>query len=236
MEGTVTAAVENVRTPLVATLKAETGWNYETGFRYSHTENRFEADVSVFNYQLQYAIVRRLDAGGEEFFTNAGGTIQNGIEALLSGWVLEKKPTGFLKGLQLTGSYTFSHFRFTNYQVAENDYSGNRLTGVPQLTFVSGLTGHLPASLILSVQHTVTGEIPLNDANSFYAESYRLLQAKLQWEGLKTEKYAVGIYAGADNLLNEKYSLGHDINAFGNRFYNAAPLRNFYVGMNIRFL
>jgi iron complex outermembrane receptor protein len=36
---------------------------------------------------------------------------------------------------------------------------------------------------------------------------------------------------GADNLLDEVYSLGNDINAAANRFYNAAPRRNYYVGL-----
>ena len=43
------------------------------------------------------------------------------------------------------------------------------------------------------------------------------------------------LFAGVDNLLNKKYSLGNDINAAANRFYNAAPARNAYGGMNITF-
>jgi len=29
--------------------------------------------------------------------------------------------------------------------------------------------------------------------------------------------------------------LGNDLNAFGGRYYNAAPLRNFYGGVHVRF-
>jgi len=36
-----------------------------------------------------------------------------------------------------------------------------------------------------------------------------------------------------DNLLNEKYSLGNDLNAFGSRFFNAAPTRNLQTGIII---
>jgi iron complex outermembrane receptor protein len=48
--------------------------------------------------------------------------------------------------------------------------------------------------------------------------------------------FPVNIFAGADNLLDEKYSLGNDINAAGNRFYNAAPRRNFYVGVAVQWI
>jgi iron complex outermembrane receptor protein len=76
--------------------------------------------------------------------------------------------------------------------------------------------------------------LPLTDANSFYAEGYHLLQCKLEYKH-SFKKTMMEIFAGADNLLNENYSLGNDINAVGNRFYNAAPLRNYFAGINIGF-
>jgi iron complex outermembrane receptor protein len=40
--------------------------------------------------------------------------------------------------------------------------------------------------------------------------------------------------AGVDNLLNQTYSLGNDINAFGGRYFNAAAKRNYFVGLQIK--
>ncbi len=42
----------------------------------------------------------------------------------------------------------------------------------------------------------------------------------------------LNIFCGIDNLLNQNYSLGNDINAFGGRYYNPAPSRNYYAGIN----
>ncbi|HSI89689.1 MAG TPA: TonB-dependent receptor, partial [Adhaeribacter sp.] len=216
-------------------LEAETGYNVETGFRFSSTANRFQADVSVYNYRLRKAIVRRLDASGAEFFTNAGGTSQTGLEALLSGWLIPYQEGRLVKGLQLSSSFTFNYFRFSNYRQNETDLSGNRLTGTPQEVVVSGVILHLPAGFIFSGQHNFTGRLPLNDANTVYAGSYHLVQAKLRWLQAKSKDHALEFYAGADNLLNQKFSLGNDLNAFGNRYYNAAPLRSWYVGASINF-
>lgn len=48
-----------------------------------------------------------------------------------------------------------------------------------------------------------------------------------------TEKYLPhNIYFFANNILNEKYSLGNDLNAVGGRYYNAAPGFNFQVGIS----
>ncbi|MNL84296.1 hypothetical protein D3C87_2122250 [compost metagenome] len=44
----------------------------------------------------------------------------------------------------------------------------------------------------------------------------------------------IEVFAGADNILNEKYSLGNDLNAFGARYFNAAAKRNFYAGLAVR--
>jgi len=82
--------------------------------------------------------------------------------------------------------------------------------------------------------HNYTSSIPLNDANTVTAKSYHLLQAKV---GKKTtfKNTDLEFYAGGDNLLNKAYSLGNDLNAFGGRFFNPAPLRNFYVGCSATF-
>jgi iron complex outermembrane receptor protein len=93
----------------------------------------------------------------------------------------------------------------------------------------------LPQSLYLFIEHNYTARIPLNDGNTAYAPHYNLLQAKAGWQHTISNKTRFELYAGADNLLNEKYSLGDDLNAVGNRYYNAAAPRNFYAGFNVVF-
>ncbi len=58
--------------------------------------------------------------------------------------------------------------------------------------------------------------------------------ARIGWKKMGTHKTRYSIYAGADNLLDEVYSLGNDINAAGGRYYNAAPRRNYYVGLSFQ--
>jgi iron complex outermembrane receptor protein len=41
------------------------------------------------------------------------------------------------------------------------------------------------------------------------------------------------VFVGANNLLNEIYSLGNDINAAGGRYFNAAPALNYYAGLSL---
>jgi len=77
-------------------------------------------------------------------------------------------------------------------------------------------------------------KIYLNDANTAQADGYHLLGWRLGWKNAFPHKFRFSVYAGVENLLDEKYSLGNDINAAGNRFYNAAAPRNYYAGVSFR--
>lgn len=216
-------------------LQPETGWNREAGFRLTTWKDRLQVDASVFRYDLTDAIVRRVDQSGAEYFVNAGGTKQTGIESMITAWLMAPKNTGAIRAMQMTGSFTYSHFLFSNYQDASADYSGNSLTGVPQTVLVLGITLRFPQDVSLFVESNSTARLPLNDGNTVYARKYNLLQAKVNWSGLRVKRVGMEIFAGADNILNEKYSLGNDINAFGGRYFNAAAPLNFYGGVNFNF-
>jgi iron complex outermembrane receptor protein len=211
------------------TLQAETGWNYETGLRLNTRDNRFQADAAVFYYELQDAIVRKLHDDGTEFFVNAGGTHQTGVEFQGSAWLQSPRAAGFTRGIQLQGSYTYSHFLFSNYNSAGKDFSGNALTGVPENIATASLLVAFPARVSLYGQYTYTDRLPLDDANTTFAKAYHLVLAKLNWGVNKW----LSVYAGADNLLDNYYSLGNDLNAVGARYYNPAPGRNYYGGLRV---
>ena len=80
----------------------------------------------------------------------------------------------------------------------------------------------------------LASKIFLDDANAVAASAYHLVGCRIGWKQDKKTKLQMGLYAGADNLLNETYSLGNDLNAAGNRFYNPAPEANFFVGISLK--
>ena len=70
--------------------------------------------------------------------------------------------------------------------------------------------------------------------NSEFAGAYNLLQGKIGWKKW-LNSITLELFMGIDNALDEHYSLGNDINAFGRRYYNPSPLRNYYGGVIIGF-
>ena len=206
-------------------LDAEYGWNYETGFRLRNSDETMYLDASVFYYELNDAIISHEDANGNEYYTNSGGTNQPGFELSFTDWIIRQNTTSFVRGLQFNESATIDKFTFST--------THNQLTGVPEQVYITSLQLKLPQQVFVYVQHNYTAKIPLNDANTAFAPHYNLLAAKVGWAHQLSHKSNFEIYAGAENILNEKYSLGDDLNAVGNRYYNAAALRNYYVGLKV---
>ncbi len=216
-------------------LQPQDGYNYETGFRLRDKSERFLLDASVFYYRLSNAIVQLEHADGTTYYTNVGGTNQPGLEAYFTGWLIEQNTSRFIRGLQFNQSYTLDKFTFRDYQDAINNYSGNNVTGVPRQAMVSSATFFFPKGLYLIGQFSFTDSAPLNDANTIYAGSYHLLGGKAGWKYQLKGKATLELFFGADNILNQHYSLGDDLNAALNRFYNPAALRNYYGGFNLKF-
>jgi len=218
------------------TLQAEDGYNYETGFRLRDITERFLLDASVFYYRLNNAIVELEHPDGTTYYTNAGGTNQPGLEGYFTAWIIEKNAFSFVRGLEFNQSYTLSKFTFRDYVIdAAMNYSGNNLTGVPRQVIVSSATILFPKGFYFLSQYSFTSSAPLNDANTIYAGNYNLLGAKAGWKYKLKATTEIEIFAGADNILNTHYSLGDDLNAALNRFYNPAALRNYYGGFSLKF-
>jgi len=214
-------------------LEAEYGWNIEAGIKGEIADNRLQFDLAAYFFTLQNAIVRRTNNAGAEYFVNAGSTRQNGLEALLK-YKLIEAGSRFISRWQVWSSYSYQPYRFTDYRQGNTDYTGNALTGVPRQIWVTGMDIEMQKSWYLNASLNVTGALPLTDANDVYADGYQLVQ--LKW-GYRTKQQAKqwDFFVGIDNLLNQRYSLGNDINALGRRYYNPAAGRNGFAGIRYRF-
>jgi iron complex outermembrane receptor protein len=69
----------------------------------------------------------------------------------------------------------------------------------------------------------------LNDANTDILPSSRVWNSKIQYQRKHWE-----IFLAAENLFNELYVSGPDLNAVGGRYFNAAPGRYFQTGLKIK--
>jgi iron complex outermembrane recepter protein len=215
-------------------LNAEDGFNYELGFRGSHFNNKLYFDIDAFIFHLNNTIVQRRDITGGDYFINAGSTKQKGIETYLQYTILERKgPLVELVRLRL--SDTYHDFHYKDFKQINNDYSGKQLPSIPPNTVAAGLDIQTKPGIYLFTSYNYSDPIALNDANTVYSNSYNLLTMRLGYKKDVSKKIGLELFAGVDNLFDVRYSLGNDINAFGGRYYNAAPGRNYFAGISLQF-
>ncbi len=217
-------------------LNAEAGWNLETGVRVNILNGRLYADVTAFQFDMNNAIIRQLNEEGNEFFRNAGEVRQRGIETKLDALLIPLRSHGWLRRLMISNSVAYNRFFFLQYESGESSFSGNRLTGVPRGVVTTSADVALAGGFAVQLTHNYNSRTPLNDANSVWASAFNLLQTKFSYGIMLSAKYKLSLYAGVDNLLNETYSLGNDLNAFGGRYFNPAPKRNYYGGIALKML
>ena len=79
--------------------------------------------------------MRRVNLNDDEYFVNAGGTKQPGIEANVYMELIKLKQESFLRFVSLNLSYSGNKFTFSEYKITDSDFSGNKLTGVPENIF-----------------------------------------------------------------------------------------------------
>jgi iron complex outermembrane receptor protein len=212
-------------------LQAEYGWNKEVGLKVSAWRNKFFMQASLFQFNLKNAIVRRVNNNGAEYFVNEGDVQQKGIEVEYQYHWINMLRQRFFRSIKWSQAITLNDFRFVNYKNNQTSFAGNQLTGVADKVIVSTLSMDVTKKIYWNIQFSYVGKMPLNDANTFFSDPYRLWQSKLGWRSGHARP--IEIFLLADNIGNEKYSLGFDINAFGNRFYNSALGRNIQFGLII---
>ncbi len=223
-------------------LRAERGISYELGGRGSLLGGRLRWEVALFDFELRQTIVSRSNAQGTQLFANSGDTRQRGAELAASGWLWQpgaSAPTtlaasaspGPPVGLRAWASYAYNRFRFGNYASATGrDFSGNQLTGTAPHTLSAGLDFSQQLGFYLSPTLSHQARLPLDDANLTYAAGYWVFGSRAGWRRTLAGRLEADIYAGLDNVTDRRYSLGNDLNAFGGRYFQPAPGRNFYSG------
>ncbi len=220
-------------------LEAEQGFNYELGLKSTVLRKRGYFALSGYLLQLNDAIVSQVSENGTVLFYNAGKTNNAGIESSLLVHLISKKQKSGITDLNWWNSYTYNHHRFDGFVkriAGENtDLSGNELTGSNPHTYVTGFDLRHGTGLYAHVSCNFSGKIPLNDLNTVYSEAYQLLNAKIGWQK-QIDSWKFDLNLGAENLLDQKYSLGHDLNPFGSRYYQPSPTRNFFGGVAFSYL
>lgn len=181
--------------------------------------------VAVYDVEVTDALVPFEGPGEEVFFRNAGEVSRQGAELHLS-W----RPFPTL-GADL--AYAYQDYRFEEFAPEGRDMSGNREPGVPPHRLHASAVQRLPGGLEARARFTWSDAFPVDDANSASDPSHRVVDLRLSWTGEVAGEEARA-FLGLDNLFAERYNASVVPNAFGGRFFEPAPGRQLFGGIEVR--
>ena len=203
-------------------LKSNNSSNYEIGWRKAFASIAFEAvayittsDNEILPYEIE-------EFAGKNFYRNVGSTFRRGFEL---------NSQLFFKAGRLNLSYTLSKNQFKDFVINGNDLSDKLIPGIPSQMLDIDLIFKLSKKRTLILSNRLIGERYADNSNETLIGSYNIFNIKYSKEVFRNSEFSIG----ANNVFNQEYFDNIRINAFGKRYYEPAPERNFYFGINFSF-
>ena len=199
-------------------INYELGWKCQTALAYFEATSFYiQSSNEILPYELE-------DFPGRSFYRNVGATIRYGLELAAT---LQWNQWAF------QASLTQAQYQFDQENEADG-LDGKSLPGIPnsQLFFQLDYTSQADWKWVLSGEHI--GSFYADNTNSVEIKNFQ----KVQFQAQKTVSLSwseFDFFAGINNLLNTTYFDNIRLNAFGGRFYEPAPGRNFYFGTRFNF-
>ncbi len=199
-------------------LEPEKLYAYEVGFR-GNISHWLDYNVAVFWQKVTDKFVRPTADFWTGQYENAGETSTKGVEMGAHATL----PHGFYS----SASFTWQESKFDDFISEGVDYSGNHLTGVPEIIFALRLGYRHKTLGDISINPVYTGRQYLNYANTNEEEGFWLLNARYAKQFGKVE-----LYAAANNIFDES-AVGYGGGDPGSETLYPLSGFNVLIGLNV---
>ncbi len=210
-----------------AKLNPQLARNYEIGLK-GILGNKIRFDLALFQINLKDELVPyELEAyPGRSFFRNAGSSERKGIEMSVK-LIIAQNLTALL-------STTLSDFRYIEYNLTDTILDGKILPGIPSRYGFGELKYINRAGMYVKIQAHYSGRLYADDSNEVEQLAYSVIGIKM---GLRKKVFSALIepFGGINNLFDIRYNSNIRLNAWGGRYFEPAPGRNFYAGIKITY-
>lgn len=217
-------------------IKPEKGWNFEIGSRGLAFNNKLNYDVALYQMTVKDLLVAKRVGEDEYVGVNAGITSYTGLE-MTGNYFLVKNAKLKVKH---NNNLSLNNFKFIEFTDFDNDYSGNKLTGIPNITLNSSVSIENNIGFYGKADFNYVGKMPMRDDNSMYSKQYHLVNGLIGFKTSEEKKFSLDLFVGLNNIFNEKYASMILINAtsFGTakpRYYYPGEPVNYYAGINLKY-
>lgn len=204
-------------------LKSQKNMGYELGASLFNISKKFSLDIVFFKSVTNDEVLSYEDENfpDQKFYNNAGKSKRKGIEI-----------TGLLKlnNTILSSSYSSGDYYFKDFSENSNDYSGNKIPGIPKNIFTLSLEHRTKNNVFLNFNFKNIGEIYADNSNVTKIDKFNTLNFKMGKE-FEVSKSVIYPYLIINNIFQSEYFDNIRINAFGGRYYEPAPKRTIFGGI-----
>lgn len=207
-------------------VEPQKAWNREIGLRGYIEPLAMDYDLALFSVRVRDELVP-YDEGGRTFYQNAGDTNRDGLELAL-GWQLADQ-------WRLDSALTLARYEFDKFATPSERFDGNRIPGLPEQTWVNQLTWENLDQRFATLETEYIGGLVADNANATEVDSYWLLNLRVGDGWQLSEGTRLSAYLGLRNLLDEEHYANVRLNGTFGRFYEPAPGRSVYGGVELSF-
>lgn len=233
-------------------LKPEKGTQFETGTRGSLLHNKLYYSAAVFNARYKDKLTSITVQNPENsvtlysYLVNGGRLNNNGVELFINYKAVESN-TGFIKFLQPFANFTYSDFKYEDYQferigknaasqdstISEN-YSGKKVAGVSPVVFNMGIDLDTRIGIYGNTYYNFRSSMPYTSDGLNETNAYSLLNAKIGFRK-RIKHFDLNIYAGANNITGTRYYHMVFVNQLPDAYIPAPNEINFYGGATLKY-
>lgn len=202
--------------------------NYEIGVR-GALEDWVEYSLAAFHADVKNELIPFEVPGepGRRFYRNAGSSRHRGLEAGLS--------ARLFRGVRLIAAYTLSDYRFLQFRTETEVFDGKEIPGVPRHQLHCSLRYRGPLGSWVAWDITQVSGYYVDDANSenVRVRPWSAAAFRAGWE-TRIGDWDLKPFAGVSNLFARIYPASVAVNAQFGRYFEPAPPRNVYLGLELR--
>jgi iron complex outermembrane recepter protein len=232
-------------------LKPEIGNQYEIGSKGTLLKQKLIYQLAYFNaiFSDKMTVVAVPNAANTAtsytYVTNGGTQDHKGIEALLKYTIYESDEALF-KSVAPFVNAAYSDFKYKDFKfqqlngtkdgVVEVDYSGNKVAGVPALTFNAGLDFVTKYGFYGNINHSYRGTVYFTSDAKNKAVSFNVLNAKIGFQKRILNHLDLDASLGANNITESQYYQMLFVNQLPDAYLPAPNKINYFGGLNVKYI
>lgn len=217
-----------------STLRPARAKQWELSARY--VDDRLHVDASVFRVDGESEIVVDTSEGGRTSFQNAAATRRSGVE-LASDYRLNEAWRLRAALSYIDARYTQSYATCTRQPCPAPDFvivAGRRLPGVAPRQALLELLWRGAAGWNGALDWRAVDDTAASDRNDDRVPGYATLNLRLNRQFDLSETLQLNAQLRIDNLTDHQYSASLIVNEGSRRYYEPAPGRSFFAGVELR--